>query len=235
MKSTLKPIQKNRLHEEIIAQIQQKIFTGELNEGEKLPPERILAESLNVNRATVREAMKKMELLGLVEILHGDGIYVKDYLKSGNLDLIQNLAYGKDEINMDILRDILEVRNIIVPEMAALAASRRSDEDLSAMEGILADQSLSVQDRDIAMHSAIARAARNLLYIFMHNFFNQLFIDFGPLYFHDDKNRARSQIFHEEVYRAIRDRNGEDARKITLDVLRYAAKKTLEKQNKTFI
>jgi GntR family transcriptional regulator, transcriptional repressor for pyruvate dehydrogenase complex len=235
MKSILKPVQKNRLHEEIILQIQQKIFTGELSEGEKLPPERILADSLNVNRATVREALKKLELLGLVDILHGDGIYVKDYLKSGNLDLIKDLAYGKDDTNMDILRDILEVRNIIVPEMAALAARRRSDEDLAAMERLLSDQALSVQDRDIALHAAIARAGRNLLYIFMHNFFSQMFADFGHLYFHSEENRARSQRFHEQVFRAISNRKSDEARRVTLEVLRYAEKKTLEKNNNSVI
>lgn len=233
MKATLHPVQKNRLHEEIITQIQKKILSGELRDGEKLPPERILAESFNVNRATVREALKKLEMLGLVVILHGDGIYVKDYLKSGNLDLLKNLAYGDFGVNSEVLSDLLEVRNIIVPEMAYFAALRRNDSDLAAIESILADSSLTVQEKDIAIHGSIARAGKNLLYIIMHNFFVQIFMDFGFLYFKDGENRKRSLKFHEDVYRAIREKRGDDARRITGSILSFARKKSIEYINKS--
>ena len=227
MVQTLKPVQKNRLHEEIIIQIQKNIFKGDYLEGEKLPPERILAEHLNVNRATVREALKKLEILGLIDIRHGDGIYVKDYLKSANLDLIKDLIYGKDEINITVMNNLLEVRRILVPEIASIAATRRSNEDLAHIHTIISNQSLPVQDRDVELHAAIARASKNLLYIFMHNFFTEVFIDFGYLYFNIDKNRKISEKFHRQIYTAIKEKKADDARRIMKDVLLFAEEQTL--------
>jgi len=73
-------------------------MNGTITPSSKLPPEREMAETFSVNRATVREALRKLENLDLVEIRHGDGLYVKNYLESGNFDLIKaalNLDKGK--------------------------------------------------------------------------------------------------------------------------------------------
>ena len=231
MKTSLKPVQKNRLHEEIITQIQNKIFLGEIKDGEKLPPERNLAETFNVNRATVREALKKLEILGLVEIRHGDGIYAKDYLKSGNLDLIKEMAYTNNKLNISVIRDLLEVRNIFVPNMAFFAAERRSDSDISYMQQLISDASMPVQEKDINFHFAIARSSKNLFYIFVHNFFSQLFRDFGYLYFNNESNCAKSVSFHEEIFQAIKDKKANEAQRIMKDILYYAESKIFEYYN----
>ena len=90
------PITRSRLHEEIVTIIQKQIMNGAIPPGSKLPPEREMAQTLNVNRATVREALRKLENLDLIEIRHGDGLYAKNYLESGNLDLIKAaFEYGR--------------------------------------------------------------------------------------------------------------------------------------------
>jgi len=71
------PLTRSRLHEEIVTVIQKQIMSGRIAAGDKLPTERELAENFQVNRATVREALRKLENLDLVEIRHGDGLYVK--------------------------------------------------------------------------------------------------------------------------------------------------------------
>jgi len=218
--TTISPLHKTRLHEGIVAQLQGKILSGEFRAGDKLPPERDLAESLNVNRSTLREAFKKLEMLDLVEIRHGDGVYAKNYLESGNLDLIK-AAIGMDEGHATLI-NVLEARRFAVPEMAFLAAQRRTPEDLADLEDAIFKSDTSMLERDIKVHQLIARATHNLLCTIFLNFFNQIFRDYGHLYFDHEKNVARSNIFHREIFEAIKNRRPEEARRIMQDVLNYA-------------
>ncbi len=72
------PIMRSRLHEEIVTIIQKQIMNGTILPGDKLPPEREMAETFHVNRTTVREALRKLENLELLEIRHGDGVYARN-------------------------------------------------------------------------------------------------------------------------------------------------------------
>ncbi len=212
-----------------MAQIREKILSGELPAGEKLPTERDLALSLGVNRATVREALKKLEMLGLVSINHGDGIYVKDYLESGNLDVLKSLIYREGGMDPEMIKSILDIRNILGPEMAALAAKNRSAEDIAKLKLIIEQgDAMPVLEADLEVHHAIARAAGNFLNVFILNFFNQLFRDYGPLYFDDPENSARSRKFHREIVNAISSGSEKNARRIMREVLEYAARRTME-------
>lgn len=218
----LDPITKSRLHEEIVAQIQRKILDGEFSAGERLPAEREIAQSLKVNRATLREALKKLEVLGLIEIRHGDGIYVRNYLESGNLELFKTIIYMDEVISLDILRNILDIRKILVPEMAFFAAQNRSAAELSELrEVVTRTESESILERDLRVHHIIARASKNVFYIFILNFFNQLFRDYGFLYFSDPKNARRSEKFHADIYEAVRLREPARAQKVMREVMVY--------------
>jgi GntR family transcriptional repressor for pyruvate dehydrogenase complex len=233
---TLDPVTKSRLHEDIVSQIQKKILTGKFPAGDKLPSERELATTFNVNRATVREALKKLELLGLIEILHGDGIYVNDYLKSGNLELFKAIVYMDEIISIEVLRNILDIRKILVPEMAFCAAKNRGANDLRDLKEIVYSdvQAGSIPERDLAVHHSIARASKNLLYIFMLNFFNQIFRDFGYLYFDDPRNVKRTKKFHRDIYEAIDKGEAPNARRIMREVLMYVEEKIFNYYKKTY-
>ncbi len=214
------PLARSRLHEEIVSILQKQILTGMLAPGTRLPPERELAESLQVNRATVREALRKLEHVELLDIRHGDGVYVRDYMESGSIDLIRVVS-GMDDGNGALL-DVLEVRRIMVPEMARLAAMRRSSADLADLERIIFREDSVVMEQDIQVHRVIARASGNLLYTIMLNFFNQLFRDHVLLYFEKKQNIERSLAFHRDIFAAIRDQKSGEARRIMQEVLLFA-------------
>ena len=214
------PLTRSRLHEEIVTIIQKQIMNGTIQPGAKLPPERDLAETFNVNRATVREALRKLENLELLEIRHGDGVYAKNYLESGNLDLIK-AAVSMDE-SYGTLLNVHEVRRFAVPEMACLAALRRTSADLAELEEVIFKADLTMLERDIKVHQLIARATHNLLCTIFHNFFNQIFRDYGYLYFDHEHNVARSRVFHREIFEAIKNQQPDEARRIMQDVLNYA-------------
>src|SRR5436853_6488353 len=120
----LKPIEKQRVAEEIVDQLRSLILTGAYAPGDKLPPERLLAKQLGVNRASLREALKKLEHQGLVKIRQGDGTRVQDFRQTGGLDLISHLIPLVQGGDLRLLRDTLEFRRIYGREIARLAAAR---------------------------------------------------------------------------------------------------------------
>src|SRR3954471_18194980 len=87
--SSLQPIRRSRIYENIVNQIQRRIQDGELHPGDQLPPERVLAETFRVSRASVREALRALELRGLIEGKQGGGTFVRAL--SGD-DLIAPMA-----------------------------------------------------------------------------------------------------------------------------------------------
>jgi GntR family transcriptional repressor for pyruvate dehydrogenase complex len=215
-----KPITRSRLHEEIVNIIQKQILNGAIIPGAKLPTEREMAETFNVNRTTLRQALSKLENLELLEIRHGDGIYAKNFLDSGNMDLIKT-AVSMDEDNTTLL-SLLETRRLLVPEIAYLAAKRRTPADLNELKQVIFKKDMTMMERDIKVHQIIARSAHNLLFTISLNFFNQVFRDYGYLYFDDERNVERSREFHKEIYEAIKTRQPETTRRIMKDVLHFA-------------
>lgn len=82
-------------HERVINILIRKIFSRELKPGDKLPPERQLAKDIHVDRASLRIALKNMELMNVLTIRHGDGIYVRDYMKGASIDFLRMLFYRR--------------------------------------------------------------------------------------------------------------------------------------------
>jgi GntR family transcriptional repressor for pyruvate dehydrogenase complex len=224
-KNFASPVTRSRLHEEIVVVIQKQIMSGQIKAGDKLPTERELSESFHVNRATVREALRKLENLDLLEIRHGDGLYAKDYLESGSFDLIK-AAFTMDG-GQKVMMNILEARRYLVPQIAYLAARRRTTKDLEDLKRVVDDQKMSMLEKDIKVHQVIARSTQNLLCTIGLNVFNQIFRDYGYLYFDNPKNIERSRIFHSEIYEAVKNQEAESARKIMREVLVYAEKAVL--------
>ncbi|MGE5182932.1 MAG: FadR/GntR family transcriptional regulator, partial [Acidobacteriota bacterium] len=163
----LKPVEKQRVAEEIAEQLRSLILNGQYPPGSKLPPERELSKRLRVNRASLREALKKLEHLGLVRIRQGDGTRVQDFMQTGGIELVQHLlplGGGKPEL----IRDLLEFRRIFGRELARLAAARSAkDRDGLARLRALADKadrtpgSAELFDLDFEFYVAIAQMTGN--------------------------------------------------------------------------
>ena len=218
-----RPISRTKLYEEIEDVLLAGIIRGEIAVGEKLPTERLLATSLNVNRSTIREALSKLESLDLVEIRHGDGAYAKNYLESGNLELIREMIKLDKPNREGIIRALLELRTIIAPEMAFRAAGNRTEEHVARLKEVIYwDKGLSIVEKDIRVHHIIALASGNILYLVLLNFSNKFMRDYGYLYFEDEENRKRSLKFHEDMYHAIKAQDAVNARKIIRDVMQYS-------------
>jgi len=110
--------------------------------------------------------------------------------------------------------------------MAEKAALNRTESDIESFQQILASEK-SLIEKDMSIHQIIARAGNNILYIFILNFFNDIFKDFGQLYFTIDENIKVTSKFHSEISKAIIAGDAKSAKKIMSDVIVYAEKKTL--------
>ncbi|MBL0218908.1 MAG: FadR family transcriptional regulator [Myxococcales bacterium] len=183
----LKPVEKQRVAEEIAEQLRSLILNGQYPPGSKLPPERELSKRLRVNRASLREALKKLEHLGLVRIRQGDGTRVLNFMETGGLELVQHLlplAGGKPEL----IRDLLEFRRIFGREIARLAAARAgSDKDGLAKLRALADRADTVGnaaelfDLDFEFYVAIAQLCGNQVMLLLINTVRDGVRNFMPL------------------------------------------------------
>lgn len=154
----LEPIEvTERLYVRVAKRIAELVSRSEVKPGEKLPSERDLAEMLQVSRPTIREAMIALEVSGLIEVRTGSGIYVRQNQDSA-LDLVKDEGIGPFEI--------LELRAMIEPEAAALAAERMIDEQIDALREIVdemaaLDQTAEIETVDQKFHIHIARGTEN--------------------------------------------------------------------------
>ncbi|MFZ5572130.1 MAG: FadR/GntR family transcriptional regulator [Thermodesulfobacteriota bacterium] len=225
----LNPIVKTRLHEEIMEQLKAKIIRGELSAGSRLPPERDLADQLKVNRTTIREALHRLEGMGLVEIKHGNGIFVKDFLESGSLNLAGHMLFLDGRLNGNILKNLLDLRRLIIPEICYCAALNRGKNDLRDLERIVfQSDDMPIEEKDWRVHNLIARASGNLLFVILLNSFTALAGDLWRLYFDVEENRSRSRQFHGDIFEALKNKDAVRAKEIMLAVLLFAEEQTLK-------
>jgi len=218
-----------RANERVTRILLRQIIRGTISVGAKLPTERALAAEFQVNRATVREALRYLENLGLVAIRQGDGAYACHFLDSANLETAKALMHVDAAMQHEVLRALLEVRRINSPEVAYAAAQHRTTDHLQQLEKVAFHRNESaIMERDKAVHHIIGQASGNILQILMTNFFEDFFDQFGHFYFQNDHNIRRSEAFHGDIYYAIRDQKAGVAREIMRDVLHYAEKAVFE-------
>lgn len=123
----LQPVNRRTVADDVYSQIVADVLSGELRPGDSLPSERRLAEVLGVSRPAVREALQKVAAAGLVAVRQGDSTTVRDFRRSGGLDLLPRLLVPGGELDPKTARSILEARLHIGPKVAALAAERAGD------------------------------------------------------------------------------------------------------------
>ena len=161
----IKPVRRKSVYEDIVLQIQGMIDRGELAVGDRLPPERRLAEMFSVSRNTVREAIRALSEQGQLESRQGSGTYVSEPSEDSG-DFAASFA-GAILRGQPALKEIFEVRKLMEPEIAGLAARNASPGDITRLEAILAEQEQAVAKgetggtHDQQLHAALADASGN--------------------------------------------------------------------------
>ncbi|AFM18533.1 transcriptional regulator [Mycolicibacterium chubuense NBB4] len=120
----LRPVDRRSVPEDVFDQIITDVLSGEMRPGEALPSERRLAEVLGVSRPAVREALKRLAAAGLIDVRQGDATTVRDFRHTAGLDLLPRLLMREGELDLAVVRSILETRLHNGPKVAELAALR---------------------------------------------------------------------------------------------------------------
>lgn len=160
-----KKIKPKKIYEEVAEIIYEMIRTGQLNAGDKLDSVQQLAEKFQVGRSAVREALTSLRAMGLVEMRQGEGTFVKEFEKDQiTFPLSTAILMNKKDI-----ANLVEVRKIIEIGTARAAATKRTDEDLLAIERALAEMKNAGgneelgEKADLKFHLAIAESSQNPL------------------------------------------------------------------------
>jgi GntR family transcriptional regulator, transcriptional repressor for pyruvate dehydrogenase complex len=160
-----KQIKPKKIYEEVADTLLESIRSGELQPGEKLDSVQQLAESFQVGRSAIREALTSLRAMGLIEMRQGEGTYVQAFEPGGIAFPLQSALL----MNKRDLQNLMEVRKILETGIAASAAVQRTDEDIDAMNRALSDMVTYSGDpelgekADLAFHLAVAEAAGNEL------------------------------------------------------------------------
>ena len=168
----LQPVRRRSLSDDVFEQLVAEVTGGALHPGEPLPSERRLAEVLGVSRPAVREALQRLAQAGLVEVRQGDATTVRDYRRTGGLDLLPRLLVRDGELDVSVARSILEARLLIGPKVASLAAGRGADvsalrEAVRALEAT--DDPVERQVRALDFWEQVVDAADSIAFRLMFN------------------------------------------------------------------
>lgn len=213
--------EKKKTYQVIVDKITEFFFAGDLKPGEKLPSERELAGQFKVSRTSIREALRTMELSGLIEIRQGGGSYIK----------ASDFQSRKEEITAAIIKaenhlvyEMLELRRAIEVESAFLAAKRATSQDLEKLRSALEKMALSAQNTelgltsDVDFHIAIVEATHNSIFIDLIQTLSEHMKDTIRATrrhrFTDPERHVDTMDEHKEIYLAIASGDADRAKEL---------------------
>jgi len=212
------------LYAQIVDRIRQWIRDGQLKEGDQLPSERELAQLFDVSRVPVREALKILEFLGAVQHVRGKGVFVKKINISNVLNNIEVMMIDP----MHTLLDLFEAREAIEFQATVLAAQRRTDEDLSAMEAAVKEMEQKsnagqdVVDASARFHNAVIRASHNDILMSINESLGNL-LKFSRQQSLKDTSRWHTSVdYHKQIMQKIKEKDGQEALRLMQEHLSNA-------------
>lgn len=210
-----KSVQTSRLYQQIVQQIEESIRKGALKAGDQLPAERELALQFGVSRTAVREAVKALHEKGLVEAYPGRGTFItSETSNSIRLSLDRMIKTSQLEGTLHLV----EVREILEPEIAALAATRADEETMKEMRDAVAIMDEARKDpdayieADLDFHLALAEAAANPIILSLIDSIIGVLREQRMRIFQVDGGPQRGQYHHKRILEAVQNRDASGAR-----------------------
>ncbi|MBX6360845.1 MAG: FadR family transcriptional regulator [Acidobacterium ailaaui] len=200
--------------DKIIRQIKHLIASGQLKPGDKLPPERVLAERMGVGRSYVRDAIRKLEFYGLVKTYPQNGTYISNY----NIGILEGLLIDVINLNTDDFASLIEVRYYLEIMIASLAAERRTEEDIQEMRNALdayerkVVNGESAVEEDLFFHLKIVHATGNPVFeSIMLILLPDLIRYIVEKRICEDGRSQRALLEHKKILKAIEDKSSSQA------------------------
>jgi GntR family transcriptional repressor for pyruvate dehydrogenase complex len=215
-------VQRGRVHEQVLRQIQEQIATGRLRPGDKLPPERELAKQFRVGRSSVRDAIQALQVMRLVRSRQGGGTTVCEISADSLVAPLSQALAGQ----RDLVSELLEARKMIEPPLAARAATNATQEEIDRLEEVLRRQAEKTRrgepviEEDSEFHYTIAVAARNSVVRRMVDLLMDLLRESRARGIQNRGRLERSLLGHRRVVAAIRRRDPRAAHAAMLQHIR---------------
>jgi len=225
----LKEIRKEKIFEDIVRQIHRLIKMGRLKAGDKLPPERDLAQAFKVSRASVREAIRVLESAGLVKTHVGNGTYVETGSVENLVKPLAAVVVGGRES----LMEIFAVRKMFEPHLAYLAAEKATADEVSELKRILGRQREKMGNRglvteiDYSFHLFLAKMAKSQVFLKLYNTLAELINQTREEFLQEGDRPKKSVEGHEEILLAIEKRDPSLAKKAMAGHLRNIEREAL--------
>ncbi len=205
-----------RLYEIIINRIKAMILDGNLKVGDKLPSERELAEMFQVSRVPVREALKVLEFMEIIQNIPGDGLYLK-YVDINDLLLKIDFMI---ETSSDIISDLFEARQAIELKAVELASARRTEADIQAMDDILNEMAADIArggdgiQAATQFHTAISKASKNKVLTRINDLLNTLTEMSRETSLKEHGQAPVALVFHRQILEKIKEQNILEAKQL---------------------
>jgi GntR family transcriptional repressor for pyruvate dehydrogenase complex len=202
--------------DDVFRRLTEDILGGAYEPGEKLPTQRALARDLGVNMASIREAVKRLEQLRLVEVRHGDAMRVADWRTAGGLDVLAHLLFRAGGLDQSTLTDLMDARALMLSESARLAATRRTDDQARALQETAqriahAPDATAAQALDWAFYATVVDAAGNLVLALVMNSIRHVYFQRADLFAKVVDDHEELAPLYEEAAQAIAQRRPDDA------------------------
>lgn len=212
LKSDFEVVRRDKVYESVAKQIEQLILK-KLQPGDKLPSERELVETLRVSRSSIRDAIRSLELMGMVEPRQGAGTIVREVSSDTVLNPLANALKRKEEL----IDELLDFRKMFEPQLAARAATRISGHQIAEMEQILKRQEAKLRHgentvaEDSEFHYAIALASGNSVVLKVLDTLMDLLRDSRERSLQVSGRPQKSFAGHRKILDAIKRRDAEGA------------------------
>lgn len=213
LNSDFEIIRRNKVYEGVARQIE-RLILKKLRPGDKLPSERELAETLAVSRSSIRDAIRSLELMGMVEPRQGAGTMVREISSQSVANPLLNALKRREEM----ISELLDFRKILEPPLAARAATHASSDEISEMEDILGRQEQKLRDgegtigEDSEFHYAVAMASGNSVVLKVLDILMDLLRDTRERTLQVEGRPQKSLAGHRRILAAIKRHDAESAK-----------------------
>jgi GntR family transcriptional regulator, transcriptional repressor for pyruvate dehydrogenase complex len=211
--SDFETVRRNKVYEDVARQIE-RLILKKLRPGDKLPSERELAETLAVSRSSIRDAIRSLELMGMVEPRQGAGTIVREISSNSLANPLLNALKRREEV----ISELLDFRKILEPPLAARAATHASADEISEMEDILErqEEKLRKEESTIAedseFHYAVAMASGNSVVLKVLDILMDLLRDTRERSLQVEGRPRKSLAGHRRILAAIKRHDAEAAK-----------------------
>ncbi len=225
--------EQSTLADKVVRDLKRKILRNELAVGERLPPERVLAEQFGVSRITIRDAISRLAHIGFVQTLPQSGTFVANFRRDASLDLLVDIIASGEEVDSYLLTEFMEIRRVFESYSTGRAVIRMRDKDREKLKEMVASLTSAINepdrmvDMDYEIHTFLMDLAGNSVMRIFFQTFRPVYHVYLRTFYSNPQNASGIFPFYERLCRAAELRDERIAAFVMGELLDYAEQATI--------